>query len=332
MKHPDEIEQAAAQWLARDDAGELDEQGQAALERWLQQDTAHRVAWLRLRAAWRQADGMRGLAAAPSAGLPRVADSGAYGSPRGLLGSGWRRQAVGGGVALALCATLVWSLLPSPAPAPTPGQFATAVGVRQAITLADGSRITLNTRTRARAQVDERQRTVWLEDGEAFFDVAKDRSRPFVVHAGAQRITVMGTKFSVRLTGSQTQVTVLEGRVRVEPEDSSAAQTQAVVVSTRESAVTGADSLLVVQRTPQQVSDALAWRAGRLAFDQRTLADIAAELNRYNATQLVVHEDVAEMRLSGSFDAVNVDGFVRLLSEGYGIVVRREGPDVHLSR
>lgn len=67
-----------------------------------------------------------------------------------------------------------------------------------------------------RASVTTRQREVWLEKGEAFFDVAHNEGVPFVVHTGDRQVTVLGTKFAVRRDGDKVTVTVLQGRVRLE--------------------------------------------------------------------------------------------------------------------
>ncbi|MBZ2448550.1 FecR domain-containing protein [Xanthomonas perforans] len=81
----------------------------------------------------------------------------------------------------------------------------------------DGSRLELNTHTQLRAQVDPSLRHVWLDKGEAFFDVKPDPAHPFVIHAGEHRVVVLGTKFSVRQERERLEVAVLEGKVRVEP-------------------------------------------------------------------------------------------------------------------
>ena len=111
------------------------------------------------------------------------------------------------------------------------------MGGREAVTLADGSRVTLNTRTRGRALVNEQERRFWLEEGEAYFEVAHDPARPFVVMAGKDRVTVLGTRFSVRYEDGRTEVTVLEGRVRLDRARPAPRPRRRVVMTRNESAV-----------------------------------------------------------------------------------------------
>ena len=95
--------------------------------------------------------------------------------------------------------------------------YATELGGHATVPLADGSKIELNTDTKLRAALAEEQRTVWLDRGEAYFEVSKDPNRPFVVMAGDRKVTVLGTKFSVRRDGDRVSVAVAEGKVRVDP-------------------------------------------------------------------------------------------------------------------
>src|SRR5258708_31845445 len=97
--------------------------------------------------------------------------------------------------------------------------YITEIGAREMVPLADGSKVELNTDTRIRTVVTKERRTVWLDRGEAYFEVVPDTSRPFVVLAGSRRITVVGTKFAVRRDGDEVQVKVPEAIVHVEALD-----------------------------------------------------------------------------------------------------------------
>jgi transmembrane sensor len=216
---------------------------------------------------------------------------------------------------------------------PREGQrYATEVGGREAVALADGSRVTLNTRTRGRAVVNERRRHFWLEEGEAYFEVAHDPQRPFVITAGDDTITVLGTRFSVRHVGGRTEVTVVEGRVRLDlARPGGGAPAVPVVVTRNEAAIAERGSVLVIGRTEGQVASELSWRKGQISFDQKTVAEIALEFNRYNRVQLVVEGEAANLRLSGNFDTENVEAFARLAHEGLGLRLQRDGDRIILS-
>jgi transmembrane sensor len=189
----------------------------------------------------------------------------------------------------------------------------------------------LNTATKVRASIDGRVRNVWLDHGEAYFEVAHDRAHPFVVHAGNRTITVLGTKFSVRRDGGQVYVAVVEGRVRVE-DAGAPLRKQLAVLTAGDMALTKGSSTLLTPRSADRVADALSWRQGRLIFDQSTLGDAAEEFNRYNRKQLIVTDPaVAKIRIGGDFDADNVDAFVRLLQEAFGLKIQATGEELRIS-
>ena len=91
-------------------------------------------------------------------------------------------------------------------------------------------------------------------------------------------------------------------------------------------------SVLQSRTSDQHVDDQLAWRRGLLVFDQITLADAAVEFNRYNQTQLkVLDSQTAAIRIGGSFEATNVEAFVRLLQSAYGLKIDRDDETVKIS-
>jgi transmembrane sensor len=209
--------------------------------------------------------------------------------------------------------------------------YATAVGARQSIALPDGSMLTLNTATQVRTAVNGSGRKVWLDDGEAYFDIAHDSKRPFVVIAGARRITVLGTRFLVRRQGAQVSVMVEEGRVQIAAAAGEKGG-ESTVLTRNQAAVASASSVLVMSKAPKQIDDELSWRQGRLVFDQTTLGDAAIQFNRYNTQKLVIADPaIAATRIGGSFDAGNVDGFVALLKQGFGLSVQHSGNEIRIS-
>ncbi|HEX7689938.1 MAG TPA: FecR domain-containing protein [Burkholderiaceae bacterium] len=326
------IETAAAAWLARqDNTGTWTKDDQRALSEWLAQNTAHRVAWLRLRQAWVRADAM--------ADMPNTHETEEIEIPRLPLSVAppkrSRRLAYFAGVTMMTIAAVA-AYLGTAGRLATQGveQYATAVGARRQLNLADGSHVLLNTRTRARAEVSRSDRQFWLDDGEAFFEIAHDPAHPFVIRAGNDRITVLGTKFSVRHENGRTQVTVLEGKVRLDhlgTQVAKPAPEETTTLVKNDTAVSQKGDVVVATRTPQQTLQDLSWRSGRIQFDNRPLVDIAAEFNRYNRRQIVVHEDAAQLRLSVDFDSSNVDGFTRLIHTGFGVVVHANGDQIDLS-
>jgi transmembrane sensor len=195
----------------------------------------------------------------------------------------------------------------------------------------DGSRVELNTATVIRSAMTGQRREIWLDRGEAFFDVAHHDGLPFVVHAGNRRITVLGTKFSVRRESDKVIVSVLRGRVRVDDADNPKSVRSAIITA-GDMAIARGPSTLLALRAEEKVESALAWRDGMLNFDDMRLGDAASEFNRYHNRKLLVDDpSVADMRIDGAFQASNIDAFVRLLHDAYGLKVEQSAQGVRIS-
>jgi transmembrane sensor len=315
------IEQQAAQWLARQDGARWSAGAQAELDAWLDADVQHRVAYLRLRAAWRRADALDG-AARPDP-LPGPVSA--------------RRPAPAPAVAWRLAAGLLLACGLGAVLAPEFGwrqgeRYATRTGENRTVALADGSRLTLNTATRLRAAPDG-QRKVWLDSGEAYFDIAPDPAHPFVVDAGASRVTVLGTRFTVRRDGERTSVLVEQGRVRVSTNGAALQAADAVELTRNQEASAVRGRIARAERSPAQTAQRMAWRSGRIVFDGATLGEAVAEFNRYNERKLVLaDQEAAALPIGGSFAPSNLNGFVRLLEQGFGLQAQRGDAQIVLSR
>ena len=307
-KNAQEIEAEAAQWLARQNGERWHADLQQELDAWIGADLRHRLAYLRLRTAWERAELLSGQAVARP---PRHAFVHRF--------STWRLAA---GVLLA-CA--LGAML-----APELGwrqgeRYATRTGENRTIALADGSRLTLNTGTRLRTASDG-ERKVWLDQGEAFFDIAHDPLHPFVVEVGASRVTVLGTRFTVRRDGDLTRVLVEQGRVRLSEREAS------VLIGGNQEATARAGTITRSEVGPQKTAQRLAWREGRIVFDQTTLGAAADEFNRYNERKLVIADPAAaNLLIGGSFAPSNIDSFVRLLEQGFGLTVKRDSDRIVVS-
>jgi len=213
-------------------------------------------------------------------------------------------------------------------------RYATPVGGLSSVPMRDGSKITLNTNSHVRVALTNTERRVDLNQGEAFFDVAKDSNRPFVVDAGKKRVVAVGTKFSVRRDGDSIEVVVTEGKVRVE--DATRPLRHAAVEGFESTIAEGAESavfltpgaiahvdqsgVLVLRKSVSEAETHLSWRAGVLMFRDESLADAVVEFNRYNVRKIVIGDPaVAALRVEGNFRATNADAFVRLLESGFPV-------------
>lgn len=305
----------AARWIiAREQAGWSD-RDQQALDAWLAESDLNKAAFWRLEHSWREADRVAALGNGPvvpqrrtTAQLrlrPRTwaALTALAASAAAVIGLGLHEVRPGAGEAAVATAT-----------------FATEVGGHRALGLSDGSRVELNTDTRVRTAIGGDRRAVWLDKGEAFFEVAHRDGLPFVVHAGPREITVLGTKFSVRRVGDKVTVWVREGRVRVDNVEHASAARSAIVTAGGGALSDGA-ATLVTSDSPERVEQALSWREGMLSFDHERLGDIALEFNRYNRKKIVVDTDAAGIRIGGTFPALEPVAFARLLRDAYALEI-----------
>lgn len=322
MKRHEAIEDQALDWLIRRNRSDWTEREQADLDAWLEESMAHKAAFWRADHGWQQADRIRSLGVR----LGERADiSGRYRK--------WRPAAIAASFSALV---LVGGLSIVPGFVDQTGiqareeRFDAPVGGRRTVSLSDGSEVELNTQTVIRTAVTKLKREIWLDSGEAFFEVAHRNGEPFVVHAGERTITVLGTKFSVRRDEDRVTVNVLEGRVRVE--DDEGPKAHATIITAGDTAISRGASILIAAKSQLRVENALAWREGRLSFEQAPLSDVVAEFNRYNRTRLVVTDVAAgQIPIGGSFDASSVDSFARLLHDAYGLKVEREKTTVKIS-
>jgi transmembrane sensor len=317
-----QIEQQAADWLARRAGSSWSANDAAQLAAWLDSATAHKVAFLRLDSAWQQANRLKALGAAarPQRAPRRRRDA------RPDRSRFWMSSMAAGVMLTATLGVLAYLWLPGGS------SFRTAIGVISAVPMSDGSKVTLNTDSQVRISVTQDERRVSLGRGEAFFEVAKDPRRPFVVVAGHCRVIAVGTQFSVWREADEVRVVVTAGRVRVARSDSSTDDTPATEVSAGNIAHAGEGGVLVESKQPLEVEETLGWRRGFLFFHDLPLAQAVAELNRYNPEKIVIDSPaVAAIRISGSFRSTNVSGFVHLLRDGLSINVEQRGTRIVLS-
>jgi len=311
MTRAQEIEAKAAEWLTRREQPEWSQADQAALDGWLGESMSHKAAYWRLEHTWQMADRIGALSAQDIAVRPRR---------KRLPFKWWQAGALAASLLLAV-AVIGLRSRPALSPQASVNTFDTGIGGHRIVPLADGSRIELNTATNLRTLITRKRRDVWLDRGEAYFEVAHIEGSTFVVHAGPRMITVVGTQFSVRRDDDKVTVAVVTGRVRVEdtmPGTSSAS----ITVTAGDVAIGLGSSTMVVSKPVAAVEEKLTWRDGRLVFDGTSLAEVADDFNRYNRQQLLISDpSVAAIRISGTFKASNVEAFVRLLKDAYGLKV-----------
>jgi len=206
--------------------------------------------------------------------------------------------------------------------------------------LEDGSSVELNRGAVVRDAFTAKERRVELVSGEAYFSVAKNPQRPFIVRAGGVDVRAVGTAFSVRLDPGKVEVLVTEGRVGVRYEKDHAPATlaadPATLVDAGQKATVSLTTIAppqVIAATPAQISRHLAWQAQLLDFSSAPLAVAVAEFNRHNHIQFELADtEIAAMPIVASIRSDNVEGFAQFLAGAPGVQIERRGDDTIMVR
>lgn len=299
-------------WLQRLHGGRWTPSDDAALQAWMAESPEHAEAWAQAQDTWQKLDGIRDHV---DADLRRARRAGHRASP-------WRAVLwPAGALAVAALSVVVWRSIPGAFDEPR--LVETARGQSQAIEMADGSRIELNTETRIRVSTSPFCRCVELLNGEAHFSVAHGDPRPFRVTAGAATIVDVGTAFWSRRDSTGLAVAVSEGQVDVfvrgEPEPKRLDAGQSLVVDAAGHGMP-APTLSVAELT--------AWRQGQLVFHDAPLADVLKEFARYHPVRFEIDARLSGYRLSGRLASGDLEALLALLQGGYPAQVVRVGPDL----
>jgi len=311
---PVEIQAEAAAWIARLHGVDRTHEDDRSFRRWMAANELHARAFEKMTELWNAAAALESTVLQNRARGDVAGHGGARrGASRMLAFSG------------ALLAAFVIVFL---------GVFhfdddaiATRVGERRTLTLEDGTRLTLNTATRLQVQYTDTRRQVALETGEAFFEVARQPQRPFIVTTDNGAITAVGTTFAVRSLDHKTEVTLVEGKVTVVA-PLQAPQPPFVLIP-------GERLTLAAARKPAvdhpAVDKVTAWRQGLITLDQTQLKDAIGEMNRYSPIKLVMEQpNEMNVRVSGVFQAGDSLEFARALARTHGIRSQQIGNHILL--
>lgn len=315
----DALRSTAAHWLALSRSGEMTPTEERALRHWLDENPAHQDAWLRLERIWALTGA---VARDPQIIGARGEDARAYDRSRW-----WRITGIAAAMLLALAST--WAVRDSGMVGDFGTQrladtqiFETGLGQRTTLTLDDGSVVTLDTDSEVRVLGMAATRSLALVRGRAFFKVAKDPARPFLVKAGDKTVRALGTAFGVRLDQGEVTVTLVEGRVRVEEPRAFLKPGHSAEMAAGAELVARPDDKWSIGRvdTTRETS----WLDGRLTFMRDPLAEAVGEMNRYSERKLVFAGGrVPNQRIVGVFrtgdiesfaQAVELNGFARIVA------------------
>lgn len=306
----------ASDWLTRQAEVDTDE-ARDAFERWIEADQRHQETYERIARTWDDLGALQHLHALadPATPYPNVADR-ALDTARAFL----RPPVLVGAFALVALAFLVLPPL-----LVSPPQFQTALAEIEPIALQDGSRVTLGARSSVDVAFSDRDREVVLREGQAFFEVAHNAERPFIVRAGDVSVRVVGTKFEVTRSATQTFINVQDGIVvtTIAGHSATLRAGDRLVVDNAERRLFAAPAMLDVSDI--QPTHVAAWRQGRLAYDDTPLRSVVADLNRYYAPGLeLADRATGDIRVTASFRADDIDGFLGDLSAAFPVHVRQD--------
>ena len=336
MINQEKIEQGssaelAAFWKAREMSGEMSAGERAAMAQWLATDE-NQKAYAELETAIERSEEacVGALADELEHELAAFADheERANGFWRRLAPRGAMRIAASVALAVAVGATALTAVdWTSPERFEHAAQYATNIGEDETAGLPDGSTVALNTSTDLSVNYNADRRLAQLERGEAVFDVARDKDRPFFVQTPHAEIKVTGTVFDVKTSADESVVYVISGAVNVRPR----AGGDALLLAGDKIAIDASGAAGPVSRF--DASLLLAWRSGAARFRETPLAEVVSELNRYFASPLVLSDpSLGALPVTGEFDIDDQSAAVDALTLIFDLETRRDGNEVVLYR
>jgi transmembrane sensor len=336
VRVPPEIAAEAAVWVTRLHGPQRSRQMEQECLAWQQRSAAHREAFERCTDTWES--------------VPRITLASAFVASKtqaGHEGRGFWRLAP---VRWASAAALVMAVIAGTAGYQhwrDAGVYATGVGEQRIVVLDDGTRMTLNTDTQVRVDLASRQRAVSIRSGEALFEVAKDPLRPFVVRAGGSEVVALGTVFAVRFTAQAAvgrdalAVTLIEGQVAVLPAAGATglapARTVRMVAGDRvrlSGSELGPERSAKAEMDRPNLEQVVAWKRSEAVFDDASLLEAVAEMNRYSRTPITLLQPsaLADLRVSGLYRTGDTAGFASAVAALHGLQLRHGDGRLELAK
>lgn len=283
--------------------------------RWYEADERHKQAFDEAQAFWHSsAQALEGPGALTIADLLNNRAAAPVQAPRSLALRAEARKTLRFTVGIAACVVAVGMAL-AVFEWPRPQATSSPPSLVEKSVLPDGSRLELAPRSQLELQFTPDERTVKIDDGEAYFSVAHNRARPFVVHVGSLKVRAVGTAFNVRKAASHIVVTVSEGTVEVSGADSGSSL-QRLAAGQQLTFIQGRRGLVETADLPH----ALAWRQGRLEYQNEPLASVIADVNHYREHPVIIQdESVGHILFSGTVFTAQTDVWVNALPQVFPV-------------
>jgi transmembrane sensor len=338
-----QVREQASEWLVCFSEGEVDAQAREAFTRWLRTSPEHVWAYLRISAFWHDAeliskatggdiDALVERALSENNVVP-LREGDRVSAPPTIAQRRFPRWAIAAAW-LIVCVGSLFAVLQFRG-----GQsYATGIGELRTVTLADGSKVELNARSRINVRFSDSRRYIELLEGQVLFSVAKDAARPFIVRSGSTDVKAVGTQFDVNRKPTGTVVTVFEGSVAVSQAATTDRVTSVPAVSDVPRVMLSPGDQVTVTTgtiTPAKkanLAQATAWTEGLLMFDSAPLSEVVREFNRHNVKPMVIMDArLQDVRISGIFPATGAQRLTGFLRERFGIAVQESDEAIRLS-
>lgn len=331
--------QKAGEWLSVVQSGTVDTQTLAEFDSWLHEHQDHMNAYAEAEQVWRDLSlvSVLGDVDVTAALTPSRATIvrhwfaewflRPFENPSGLLV---------GLVPLVLVFLLVWSVADfSNSDQPSQVRYTTNIAETRELVLDDGSTVTLGAKSNILTDFSNDIRRVNLLAGEAFFSVSKEPSRPFIVTAGEMVVRVVGTQFEVKQSAEQVHIAVLEGIVEVVLTDSLAdAVSKDSTADLSRQALTAGQKVVTEKSKPVfdvveiDTSQFGAWRSGFLVYEDASLAEVIADVNRYSDIEIRLGEPaLGDIRITTAFGVDQIEQMLAGLEGSQPIRLDRSAPD-----
>ncbi len=317
------IKQQAGEWLVHLSSNQATSNDRVRFAEWLAADPQHEIAYNRIEQVSEHISSANELASVdPDAAIAAIRRT------RKRRVSSWRPMGWNPLGAAAMAAAIIVGvfIIVKPLDFEHPlEEYSTQVAQVREISLDDGSSVTLGARSRLEVRFSDTERHINLIEGEAFFEVNKDSQRPFLVKAGVTQVQVVGTQFDVHRGQTQTDISVLQGMIKVI--NSGANNKQSSVVLTAGKTVSASKDGLLSAISDINLDELGAWRTGRLIFEDATLLEVIADANRYYKGQIIIaNDEIADLRVTAAFNTAQIKEMIFNLTLGLPIdVLEKDG-------
>ena len=195
--------------------------------------------------------------------------------------------------------------------------YRTKINEHRTITLADNSQVDLGANSQLAVRYNDKSRELILYQGEALFNVSKDKQRPFTVRYQNSEVKALGTVFNVRANLTSIRVDVLEGSVSVKQQEA--------VTLTQGQAVEITESGTITHSKAQGDALTMAWQKGYLVYQNARLGDVLNDITRYSEIQVdLTNQQLAKLTYNGTFLTSEIDAWLNSLEKIYPITVTRK--------